>query len=384
MKKLVRTVFLALLLGWSMLGCASGNTEEGQGQVQEPPQTDASGQEAGEWGLESEAAEEKDSTAAEGRDSAAAEETSLSAVMGLLTVDTDEREAVRNSNKLNFGALSEGENGRIYYIDKVHNRVIESGVWGEDAGVVYEGAVKSLQEAEGYLYLQLDTGLLRLDCETGESRLLWEAPFGEFLVVKDKVYINCGEGFCVMDRDGGNREVLLGKPQAASFMPCGNGWLCVEISETDPSVFWEGHLLFLKEGSGKAVPVGTGFNYPLSAGRRIIVFNSETKSFHIWDPETGEDTDSRVYVQKMVSDGEKLYYFADRSNDRDETRNALLCWDGKNVAELGIFTGRVENNALYMAHGYLYWISQTGEEVQWICFHPETGEMGVLPNEVPR
>ena len=362
MKKSMTVVVVTLLICLGTAGCGQEGNQEGFAETFVSSIT------------ETESGQEQEQENGGGDETAAPD-------MRILAVSADARETVRNSNKLNFGALSEGSDGSIYYVDKVHNTVMTSGVLGEDARVVYEGKVNALQEADGALYLHLDTGLAKLDPASGETQFLWEKPFGEFLVVGDKVYLNCEEGFCVMNTDGSGREVLLEQPEAVSFMPCENGWLCVESSGTDPSLFWEGHLLFFEENGKEVTQIGTGLNYPLAAGGRIILFNSDTKTSHVWDPETGEDVDLQGGAQKMVSDGENLYYFEDRSNE-EKTASALISWDGTSERELAILDGSPENDAVYTAHGWLYWNVRDGEELKWCCLNPETGETGELPYEI--
>lgn len=288
----------------------------------------------------------------------------------------DAETSVRNSNKLNLGKLWEGSDGRIYYIDEEKKAVVVSGPKGEELEILYEGEVSELQEANGYLYLHMDTGLWQMDCVTGEMQQLWQEPFGEFFVVQDKLYVNGAKGFCKMNVDGTDTEILLTVPEAVLWMPCGGYWLCNESAGADPTFFWEGHLLLFDETTGELTQLGEHLNYPLVIGNQIVIFNSETLSGHVWDLGTGEDTDLITYVQKAVGDGERLYYFVPRMEE-DKTETLLIEWNGEEEKTLIILDGRTTGN-LYIAHGHLYWQKIGTEGLEWWYYSIETEESGRL------
>lgn len=288
----------------------------------------------------------------------------------------NEEDSIRNSNKLNFGKLWAGSDGRIYYIDEKNKTVVASDLQGEETEVLYEGEVVDLQESEGFIYLHLNTGLIRLNCITGEIQQLWQEPFGEFLIVQDRLYLNGAKGFCKMNLDGTDLEILLPDPETSLWMPCGDYWICNEVSGIDPLFFWEGHLLLYSETTDTLTQLGEHWNYPLLAGNLIVAFSSETKSTHVWNLETGEDIDLLTYALKPVSDGKNLYYFAERGSE-EGNQVMLVDWNGVEEVTLAAIEG-VTIDVLYIAHRYLYWQIEGENDYEWWYYGLETGKIGKL------
>lgn len=296
-----------------------------------------------------------------------------------LDCGADREDSIRNSNMLNLGYLTFDEEGHIFFSDLNGTGIYMSGPKGENRQQLCETTGSLLQVAADWLYFsdESEIGIKRISVKTGETENVREEACGEYLLVDDKLYINGQEGFSCAGLDGTEPVVLRSnEPEMVSYTTDGTFWMGNAINGTDVSWFWRGYLLGYDMFLNQLYYIGEGATYPLIVGNWISVFDVVTATRHVWKIDTKEDVDLKVYAQKAVGDGEKLYYA------KKESQGCVICsWDGKSESEL-LQTGADEVSYLYLSEEMLYWIQGAGSDTgkTWECrfYDMQTGESGEI------
>lgn len=299
-----------------------------------------------------------------------------------LQIYTDAAASRENSNRLNWGFLTADEEGNIYYMDFTEGVVFCAGPEGENKEIFYEGLGRNLQAAGEYLYLKNDNaGLDRIHLESGEVEVVWGDRCGEFIILHDKLYINTPDGLVMAQLDGREGEIIRAEETSVTSLTGEDGTFLLynTIKGEDVAFYFEGHLLYWYEG--KEYYVADKAIYPLLAGSWLSVHDLRTASRHVWDMETGTDTDLGAYAQQAVSDGSKMYFVIER-----EENFQVFVWDGKETKEFFSVEREGEelttptNFYMYLTEEYLYWIARIGNEPEcrWGYYRLADGQTGRL------
>ncbi len=297
-----------------------------------------------------------------------------------LTCYADESVSLRNSNLLNYGYVTYDEEGHIYFTDA--NRGI-GGIYvsdynGENKRQLSEDTGIALQvEGDWLYYKQEGSGIKRIHIETGEAGTVWEGACGEFIVAGGKIYISAPEGFCVIEPDGSNKEILREQnPSMVSYVEGDGFWLGNAINDTDASWFWKGYLMGYDEESDKLFLVDQGSMYPLLAGNWLSVLDVETISRQVWNLETEEMFDLKAYAHRAVSDGNYLYYA-----DKKDSFVTIYRWNGEVTEEIWQVEA-VAMEYMYLTPDALYCLPTVvadNKQVQQLWYYDlETGETGII------
>ncbi|MBD5536286.1 MAG: DUF5050 domain-containing protein [Lachnospiraceae bacterium] len=299
-----------------------------------------------------------------------------------LQIYTDEAMSRENSNHLNWGYLTADEEGKIYYVDFAEGVVFCSDKEGENKEIFYEGTGKSLRVSGEYLYLKNDNaGLVRIRLDSGEVEPVWVEACGDFIILQDVIYISTPDGLVKAQLDGSESEIVRAEETDVTSLTGGEGTFLMynAIKGEDISFYFEGHLLCWHEG--KEYYVEEKVIYPLLAGNWLSVQDIRTSTRHVWDMETGTDTDLGAYAQQAVSDGTKVYF----ANEWAENFQVLV-WDGTETKELfsvereGQELTTATNFYMYLTEEYLYWIARIGfePECRWGYYRLADGQTGRL------
>lgn len=299
-----------------------------------------------------------------------------------LQIYTDEAASMENSNRLNWGYLTADEEGKIYYMDFAEGAVFCSSPEGKGKEIFYEGIGKYLQAAGEYLYLKNDNaGLDRIRLDSGEVETVWADRCGVYIILYDKLYISTPDGLVRAQLDGSESEIIRAEETGVTSLTGGDGTFLLynAIKGEDVAFYFEGHLLCWHEG--KEYYVEEKVIYPLLAGNWLSVQDIRTSTRHVWDMETGTDTDMGAYAQLAVSDGTKIYYADERSENFQ-----VFVWDGAETKELFSVEKEGEelttptNFYMYLTEEYLYWIAQIGfePECRWGYYRLADGQTGRL------
>lgn len=227
-----------------------------------------------------------------------------------LQIYTDEAMSRENSNRLNWGYLTADEEGKIYYMDFTEGAVFCASPEGENKEVFYEGTGRSLQVSGEYLYLKNDNaGLVRIRLDSGEVEPVWVEACGNFIILQDVIYISTPDGLVKAQLDGSESEIIRAEETDVTSLTGGEGTFLMynAIKGEDIAFYFEGHLLCRYEG--KEYYVEEKAIYPLLAGNWLSVHDIRTSTRHVWDMETGTDTDLGAYAQQAVSDGKKSFSY---------------------------------------------------------------------------
>lgn len=298
-----------------------------------------------------------------------------------LTCYADTETSLRNSNFLNYGYLTYDEEGHIYFYNtnNENSGIFMSSAKGDDLKKISDDTGLYLQFEDGWLYYQgSENGIKRLEPASGETEWIYQEPCGEFVLVDKRIYINTEDGLCQINLDGSGKEIL--DRSANIDITCfteGNGWWFGNaINDTDASWFVNGYLVAYEEESGEISFIKEDALYPLLAGNWLSVFVSGTESRHVWNLETGEDTDLLVYAQRIASDGRNLYY----ANKKDSFVK-ILKWDGASSEEIWK-VDCVDMDYMYLTPDALYCMPSVlvdNKQVKQLWYYDlKTGETGMI------
>lgn len=277
-------------------------------------------------------------------------------------------EAMRNSAKENFEYLTWSGNGEIiYYSDLSANKIYACTADGEEKNCLYENAGVYMQVRDGWLYAKIsaENKNVRINCETGESEDVFAEPCGEHFFLQNQLYFNTEQGFCALNEEDGSRTYYENEFEMVNVQVCQNIILGTAVKGIDTSFFLKGYLLGYDISEAQCFLVKEKALWFVAAGDWLSYFDSETRSRHVLNMATGEDTDLGVYAQYIASDGTKLYY-----QGKD---NQIFCWDGQEAAALAAVEDEAQHFFLTPTH--LYWMRADNS---WGYYDLERGKSGNL------
>jgi len=140
--------------------------------------------------------------------------------------------------------------------------------------------------------------------------------------------------------------------------------------------FLEGHLYSFKEATGELSYVSANCQYPLLAGKWLSVFDLSTGTRQVWDLETDEKFDLKVYAQKAVSDGKNIYYAWNGGI------TVIYCWNGSEAEEIWRMENIKNLQYSYLTPEVLYLMQdvyQDGKKMYQLWYYElETGKTGQI------
>ena len=302
-----------------------------------------------------------------------------------LEIQVDKVLSMQNSNRLNWGYLTADEEGMIYFVDFKEGVVFRSGQTGAGKEVFYEGIGTNLLVSGGYLYFKdEEKKLIRIRLDNREAEYVWNEACGEFLILQDMIYINTSNGLVEANLDGSESKKLReAETGVTAIMGTGDRLLIYNtIKGEDAAYYLEGNLFGFIEG--KEYFIDDKVLYPLVAGKWISVYDLRTNTRHVWDAETGADTDLEEFAQQASSDGNQIYFVKDCVEEFQ-----ILTWNGTETKELFSIAKEEKeletptNCYLYLTEEYLYWIKRIGYEQKcsWGYYKLTDGQMGMLQEE---
>ncbi len=261
----------------------------------------------------------------------------------------DEKTSLRNSNLLNEGYLTYDEKGNIYFVDMNIGGIFSCERDGKNRRQLSPQNASALQIEGDWLYFAAE-GVKRIHILTGEEQVIYDQDCGETVIKDNRIYVNSPEGFISMELDGSNKKILRDQSLTlASYTMAENTWLGIAYEGENVEYFLEGHLYAYDEANKKTISIMEGCWYPLLAGNWLSTFGSLTGKRYVWDLETDERFDLNIYAQKVVSNGENLYYV------RVENGVTIVYrWNGGEAEEIWHVQDANQCNFLYLTPDALY------------------------------
>lgn len=290
---------------------------------------------------------------------------------------TNKEKSLRNSNLLNFGYLTYDEKDNIYFVDKKQGGIYICEFDGSNKRLVSTEDGFCLQVEGSWLYYRSSEGVIkRCGIEDGIEEMVYELPCGEFVIDDEKLYINTEEGICVAELDGSNRVFIQGDIELTGFSISDGFIVSNAINGMDGEWFWEGHLIGFEENAGTFFHINQRGVYPLFAGNMLSVFDTNSVTRHVWNLETQEDIDLNIKVQRVVSDGNAIYYF-----ENDSANYNLFQWTEKETKKiLSVEVHHIEYT--YLTEKAIYWVAAIEENETIInglwYYELETGAKGQI------
>lgn len=289
----------------------------------------------------------------------------------------DKEKSIRNSNLLNFGYFTYDEKGNIYYVDSNSGGVYTSEFDGKNKRLLCEDSGDCLQFEDMWLYFRsLEGGIKRYNIEDGKQELVYEFPCGEFIINDEKLYINTEKGIYVAELDGSNGKLMNSGLELTGFSINENGMVSNSINGVDAEWFWKGYLIGFEETEESFFLINQRGVYPLFAGNMLSVYDINSATRHVWNLETKKDIDMNIYAQRVVSDGNAIYYF-----ENEESKYTLLKWTEKDVQKLfSVDAHYIE--CFYLTENRVYWrakVEKNNEIIDELWYHNlETGNTGQI------
>ena len=293
-----------------------------------------------------------------------------------LTCYADLKTSLRNSNLLNDGYLTYDEEGNIYFVDKNKGGIFVSGQNGENIRQICEQTAEALQIEGEWLYCKVQGVLMRIHIHSGEEQVVYEGPHGAVMLTGERIYLDAPEGFLSLNLDGADKLILReGAPTLTSYVAGEKFWLGVAYDDINVKYFMEGHLYAFDEGRDTVLHIEDGCWYPVLAGNWLSVFGPNTGTRYVWNLETDEKTDLKAYAQRVVCNGEELFYI-----DIGSENATVYCWDGSETKEIWSVEGVSYCENLFLTPEALYIMPKVTVDKKTVTqlwyYELETGKTG--------